>query len=91
MKKYDLEAWMPAQETFREVTSCSNVGEFQSRRLGIKYKDENGKSQYVHTLNGTVIAMSRCMIAIIENYQTAEGNVKIPEALVPFMGGKTEI
>lgn len=91
MKKYDLEAWMPAQETFREVTSCSNVGEFQSRRLGIKYKDENGKSQYVHTLNGTVIAMSRCMIAIIENYQTAEGNVKIPEVLVPFMGGKTEI
>jgi seryl-tRNA synthetase len=91
MKKYDLEAWMPAQETFREVTSCSNVGEFQSRRLGIKYKDENGKSQYVHTLNGTVIAMSRCMIAIIENFQTAEGNVKIPEVLVPFMGGKTEI
>lgn len=91
MKKYDLEAWMPAQEKFREVTSCSNVGEFQSRRLGIKYKDENGKSQYVHTLNGTVIAMSRCMIAIIENFQTAEGNVKIPEVLVPFMGGKTEI
>lgn len=91
MKKYDLEAWMPAQEKYREVTSCSNVWEFQSRRLGIKYKDENGKSQYVHTLNGTVIAMSRCMIAIIENFQTAEGNVKIPKALVPFMGGKTEI
>jgi seryl-tRNA synthetase len=85
MKKYDLEAWMPAQEKYREVTSCSNVGEFQSRRLGIKYKDENGKLQYVHTLNGTVIAMSRCMIAIIENFQTAEGNVKIPEVLVPFM------
>ena len=91
MKKYDLEAWMPAQEKYREVTSCSNVGEFQSRRLGIKYKDENGKLQYVHTLNGTVIAMSRCMIAIIENFQTAEGNVKIPEVLVPFMWGKTEI
>ncbi|MDP2089996.1 MAG: serine--tRNA ligase [Candidatus Gracilibacteria bacterium] len=91
MKKYDLEAWMPAQEKYREVTSCSNVGEYQSRRLGIKYRDDNGDLQYVHTLNGTVIAMSRCLIAIIENYQTAEGNVKIPEVLVPFMGGRTEI
>ncbi|MCH2188377.1 serine--tRNA ligase [Candidatus Gracilibacteria bacterium] len=91
MKKYDLEAWMPAQEKYREVTSCSNVGEYQSRRLGIKYKDENGKSQYAHTLNGTVIAMSRCMIALIENYQTAEGNVAIPEVLQAFMGGRKEI
>lgn len=91
MKKYDLEAWMPAQEKYREVTSCSNVWEYQSRRLGIKYRDENGDLQYVHTLNGTVIAMSRCLIAIIENYQTTEGNVKIPEALVPFMWGRTEI
>ncbi|MCP4523053.1 MAG: serine--tRNA ligase [Candidatus Gracilibacteria bacterium] len=91
MKKYDLEAWMPAQEKYREVTSCSNVGEYQSRRLGIKYKDETGKSQFVHTLNGTVIAMGRCLIAIMENYQTVEGNVKIPDILVPFMGGKTEI
>lgn len=91
MKKYDLEAWMPAQETYREVTSCSNVGEFQSRRLGIKCKDSQGNTQFAHTLNGTVIAMGRCLIAIIENYQTAEWNVKIPEVLVPFMGGKTEI
>lgn len=91
MKKFDLEAWMPGQDKYREVTSCSNVWEFQSRRLGIKYKDENWKSQYAHTLNGTVIAMSRCLITIIENYQTAEGNVKIPEVLLPFMGGKTEI
>lgn len=91
MKKYDLEAWMPAQEKYREVTSCSNVWEYQSRRLWIKYRDDNGDLQYVHTLNGTVIAMSRCLIAIIENYQTAEGNVKIPEVLVPFMGWRTEI
>ncbi len=91
MKKYDLEAWMPAQEKYREVTSCSNVGEYQSRRLGIKCKNSDGKTEFVHTLNGTVIAMSRCMIAIIENYQTAEGNVKIPDVLVPFMWGKTEI
>jgi seryl-tRNA synthetase len=91
MKKYDLEAWMPAQDKYREVTSCSNVWEYQSRRLGIKYRDLNWDLQYVHTLNGTVIAMSRCLIAIMENYQTKEGNIKIPEALIPFMWGKTEI
>ena len=91
MKKFDLEAWMPGQNKYREVTSCSNIWEYQSRRLAIKYKDSEEKSQYAHTLNGTVIAMSRCMIAIIENYQTAEGNVKIPDVLVPFMWGKTEI
>lgn len=91
MKKYDLEAWMPWQEKYREVTSCSNVWEYQSRRLWIKYKDDEWKSQYVHTLNGTVIALSRCLIAIIENYQTVEWNVKIPEALIPFMGGREEI
>lgn len=91
MKKFDLEAWMPAQDAYREVTSCSNVWEFQSRRLAIKCKDSSGNTQFAHTLNGTVIAMGRCLIAIIENYQTAEWNVKIPEVLVPFMGGKTEI
>lgn len=91
MKKYDLEAWIPTQEKYREVTSCSNVWEFQSRRLGIKYKNEEGKSVYAHTLNWTVTAISRCLIAIIENYQTAEGNVKIPEVLVPFMWWKKEI
>jgi seryl-tRNA synthetase len=91
MKKIDLEAWMPGQQRFREVTSCSNVWEYQSRRLNIKYKDSDWNRQFVHTLNGTVIALSRCLIAIIENYQTKEWNVKIPEVLVPFMGGRTEI
>ncbi len=91
MKKYDLEAWMPGQQKFREVTSCSNVWEYQSRRLWIKYKDEDWKYKYAHTLNGTVIALSRCLIAIIENYQTAEWNVRIPEVLIPFMWGKEEI
>lgn len=88
MKKYDLEAWMPAQEKYREVTSCSNVWEYQSRRLGIKYKDNQGKSHYAHTLNGTVIAMGRCMIAIIENFQTKDGDVIIPEVLRPYMWGR---
>ena len=91
MKKYDLEAWMPWQQKYREVTSCSNVWEFQSIRLGIKCKTEDGKSVFAHTLNWTVTAIWRCLIAIIENYQTKEWNVKIPDALVPFMWGKTEI
>ena len=91
MKKFDLEAWMPGQNKYREVTSCSNVWEYQSRRLNIKYKDADWNKRFVHTLNGTVIALSRCLIAIIENYQTVEGNVKIPEVLIPFMWGKTEI
>ena len=91
MKKYDLEAWMPGQNKFREVTSCSNVWEYQSRRLAIKYKDGGGNLNYVHTLNGTVMALWRCLIAIIENYQTKEWNVKIPDVLVPFMWGKTQI
>ncbi|MGE4444189.1 MAG: serine--tRNA ligase [Candidatus Altimarinota bacterium] len=90
MKKYDLEAWMPGQQKYREVTSCSNVGEYQSRRLGIRYR-EDGKTKYAHTLNGTVIALSRCLIAIIENYQDENGDVIIPEVLRPFMGGKEKI
>ena len=88
MKKYDLEAWMPGQWKYREVTSCSNVWEYQSRRLWIKYRDENGELQYAHTLNGTVTAIWRCLIAIIENYQTENGDVVIPEVLRPFMWGK---
>jgi seryl-tRNA synthetase len=86
MKKFDLEAWVPTQQQYREVTSCSNMGEFQSRRLGIKHKNEQGKKEFVHTLNGTVIALSRCLIAIMENYQTADGKVAIPEVLQAFMG-----
>lgn len=89
MKKFDLEAWVPSQEAYREVTSCSNIWEFQSRRLGIKYKNDEGKKEFVHTLNGTVVALSRCLIAIMENYQTVDGKVMIPEVLQPFMGGKT--
>lgn len=91
LKKYDLEAWMPGQENYREVTSCSNVGEFQSRRLGIKYRKDDGGLEYVHTLNGTVVALTRCLIAIIENYQTCDGDVIIPEVLRPYMGGKEKI
>ncbi len=91
MKKYDLEAWMPGQNKYREVTSCSNVGDYQSRRLGIRYRNSLGKTQYIHTLNGTVIALSRCLIAIIENYQTKDWDVIIPEVLRLFMWGREKI
>ncbi len=91
MKKFDLEAWMPGQDKYREVTSCSNVGQFQSRRLGIRYRKEDGNLDYVHTLNGTVIAFSRCLIALIENYQNEDMTVTVPEVLRPFMGGREKI
>ena len=83
--------WQFLESKFREVTSCSNVWEYQSRRLGIRYRNDEGKTSYVHTLNGTVIALSRCLIAIIENYQTAEGDVIVPEVLRPFMWGIDKI
>lgn len=88
MKKFDLEAWMPGQQKYREVTSCSNVWEYQSRRLSIKYKNDDWNLEYAHTLNGTVTALGRCLIAIIENYQTKDWDVNIPDVLVPFMWGK---
>lgn len=85
MKKYDLEAWMPGQEKYREVTSCSNIWDYQARRLGTRYRNSEWKIQFAHTLNWTVIALWRCLITIIENYQTAEGDVIIPEVLRPYM------
>jgi len=91
MKKYDLEAWMPWQEKYREVTSCSNVWEYQARRLWIRYREEDWTLETAHTLNGTVIAIWRCLIAIIENYQTENGDVMIPEVLRPYMFWKDKI
>lgn len=88
-KKYDLEAWMPGKEdgAYGEITSCSNCTDFQSRRLRVRYKNtQSGKNELVHTLNGTAVAMSRTLIALLENYQQADGTVKIPEALVPYVG-----
>ncbi|PIZ72830.1 serine--tRNA ligase [Candidatus Peregrinibacteria bacterium CG_4_10_14_0_2_um_filter_43_11] len=89
-KKYDCEVWIPTQNTYRELTSCSNCTDFQARRGGIKYKDENG-THYLHTLNGTAMASTRTLIAILENNQQADGSVKIPEVLHPFLPGVTEI
>jgi len=87
-RKWDLEAWMPGRNggEWGEVTSTSNCTDYQSRRLNIKYKDDDGKNKYVHLLNGTAIAISRGIIAVLENFQQADGTVKIPPALVPYVG-----
>ncbi len=87
-KKYDIEVWIPAQETYREISSCSNFEDFQARRSGIRYRNEEGKLEYVHTLNGSGLAIGRTVTAIIENYQQKDGTVIIPEVLRPYMGGK---
>ncbi|MFA6608320.1 MAG: serine--tRNA ligase [Candidatus Paceibacterota bacterium] len=89
VKKYDIEVWMPSQEKYRETHSASYFHDFQTRRLNIRYKDTEGKLHYVHSLNNTAAATPRLITAIIENYQQADGTIKVPEVLVPFMGGKT--
>ncbi len=88
VKKYDIEAWMPSQNKYRETHSSSYFHDFQTRRLNIKYKDEDGKSRYAHSLNNTACATSRLPAAILENYQQADGTVKIPEVLRKYMGNK---
>lgn len=89
-KKFDIEYWSPADKAYHELMSCSNVTDYQARRLNIRYKNTEGKTEFVHSLNGTAAAFSRIAIALIENHQYGD-KVKIPEALQPFMGGKTEI
>ena len=84
-KKYDIEAWFPGQERYREITSCSNTTDYQSRRLKIRMKDESG-NRLLHTLNGTAVAVQRTLIAIMENFQQADGTMRVPEALVPYTG-----
>ena len=91
-KTYDLEVWLPGQQTYREISSCSNFEAFQARRANIRYKPEGAKkAEFVHTLNGSALAVGRTVVAILENYQQADGTVRIPEALVPYMGGETVI
>ncbi|WP_066899801.1 serine--tRNA ligase [Streptobacillus notomytis] len=90
-KTYDIEVWVPSQNKYREISSCSNTEDFQARRAMIKFRAEDKKSYFVHTLNGSGLAVGRTLLAIIENYQQEDGSILIPEALVPYMGGKTEI
>lgn len=89
VKKYDIEAWMPSQGKYRETHSASYFHDFQTRRLNIRYKDADGKLKYAHSLNNTAAATPRLVTVIIENYQQADGTIKVPEVLIPFMNGKT--
>lgn len=86
-KTYDLEVWVPSQNSYREISSVSNCGDFQARRMGTRFKEGKEKPRYVHTLNGSGLAVGRCLIAILENYQTEDGKLKIPQVLRSYMGG----
>ncbi|MEP6504330.1 MAG: serine--tRNA ligase [Betaproteobacteria bacterium] len=86
-KTYDLEVWVPAQDTYREISSCSNMGAFQARRMQARFRNAQGKPELVHTLNGSGLAVGRALVAVLENYQQADGSVVVPEVLRPYMGG----
>lgn len=90
-KTFDLEVWVPSQKTYREISSCSNCWDFQARRASIRFKKQGEKPVYAHTLNGSGLAVGRTLVAILENYQNADGSITIPEVLRPFMGGKEKI
>ena len=90
-KTYDLEVWLPAQGTYREISSCSNCEAFQARRMQTRVRNAQGKTELVHTLNGSGLAVGRTLVAVLENYQQADGSVRVPDALVPYMGGLTTI
>jgi seryl-tRNA synthetase len=87
-KTYDIEVWLPGQNRFREISSCSNCGDFQARRMNARYRPKDAKqTRFVHTLNGSGLAIGRTIVAIMENYQQSDGSIAVPEALRPYMGG----
>jgi seryl-tRNA synthetase len=91
-KTYDIEVWLPGQGEYREISSCSNCGDFQARRMNARYKAKGAKdTRFVHTLNGSGVAVGRALIAVLENYQEEDGSIRIPAALVPYMGGLPKI
>ncbi len=90
-RTYDIEVWLPGQDAYREISSCSNYEAFQARRMMARYKNDKGKVEPLHTINGSGLAIGRTLVAILENYQNADGSVTVPKALVPFMGGMTTI
>ncbi len=91
-KTYDLEVWLPAQERYREISSCSNFEAFQARRMQARWRNpETGKPEPVHTLNGSGVAVGRALVAVLENYQNADGSVSVPTALQDYMGGLTRL
>ncbi len=92
LKTYDIEVWIPAQNTYREISSCSNCGDFQARRMQARWRNpETGKPELLHTLNGSGLAVGRTLVAVLENYQQADGSICVPEALQSYMGGRTKI
>jgi seryl-tRNA synthetase len=88
-KTYDIEVWLPGQDVYREISSCSNFENFQARRAKIRYRKKNGKTEFVHTLNGSGLAIGRTVMAVMENYQTIDGKINVPDALRPYMHGIT--
>ena len=90
-RTYDIEVWLPGQNTYREISSVSTCGDFQARRMNARFRDADGKPQFVHTLNGSGLAVGRCLIAVLENGQTEDGGVALPEGLYPWLGGRTRI
>jgi seryl-tRNA synthetase len=87
-KTYDIEVWLPGQSAYREISSCSNCGEFQARRMKARFRPAEGKgTRFVHTLNGSGLAVGRTLIAVIENYQQENGTIAVPDALKPYLGG----
>jgi seryl-tRNA synthetase len=90
-KTHDLEVWLPGQNTYREISSVSVCGDFQARRMNARYRPAGGKPEFVHTLNGSGLAVGRCLIAVLENGQKADGSVDLPAVLHPYLGGKTRI
>ena len=91
-KTHDIEVWLPGQNTYREISSCSTCGQFQARRMNARFRPEGGgKPEFIATLNGSGLAVGRCLIAVLENGQQADGSVQLPEALHPWLGGKTRI
>jgi seryl-tRNA synthetase len=90
-KTYDIEVWLPGQNAYREISSCSNFEAFQARRMQARFRNDKGKPELAHTLNGSALAVGRTLVAIIENYQRPDGTVEVPAVLLPYMGGVTVI
>jgi seryl-tRNA synthetase len=90
-KTYDIEVWLPGQNAYREISSCSNFEAYQARRLQARFRNDKSKTEYVHTLNGSGLAVGRTLVAILENGQNADGSVTVPSALLPYMGGMARI
>jgi seryl-tRNA synthetase len=90
-KTYDIEVWLPEQKAYREISSCSNCESFQARRMRARFRNEKGKPELLHTLNGSGLAVGRTLVAILENFQNADGSVSVPEVLQPYMGGLRQL